>query len=82
MCNRPKPSLRDLESATMRFCGWQWDTLYNSFVGGNKHPYTRDGQLQDRCFESLYILTLLEKGFGFDRDERSITFALEVSSAC
>lgn len=75
---RPKPSLSDLEMAAFQFCGWNWEELFDSFVNNNPHPFTRQSQLHDRCFESLYIITLLEKGFGFDRHERSITFALEV----
>lgn len=62
----------------MQFCGLQWDELSTSF-SMNKHEFTREGQLHDRCFESTYIITLLERGFGFDRHERTITYALEVS---
>ena len=43
------------------------------------HSYTYPSQLPHRCLEALYIVTLLEKGFGFAPDSRSITFALEVS---
>ena len=42
------------------------------------HQYTYTSQLPYRCLEALYIVTLLEKGFGFERDDRSITYALEV----
>lgn len=67
-----------MEKVAFDFCGMEWNGLLNSFMTENRHVYTRDDQLHDRCFESLYIITLLEKGFGFDRFERSITFALEV----
>jgi hypothetical protein len=55
-----------------------WDELYSSFHGPNRHPYTASNQLHDRCFEVLYIVTLLEKGFGFDKHGRNIIYALEV----
>eukprot|EP00981_Chlorochromonas_danica_P014747 scaffold8739_cov173-Ochromonas_danica.AAC.6 len=74
----PAPSLDEIESAAMTFCGMEWSSLYEAFQGPAKHPWTATDQLQDRCFEVLYIITLLEKGFGFDRHGRSITFALEV----
>jgi hypothetical protein len=56
----------------------KWSDLYEEFTERNPHTYTRENQLPDRCFEALYITTLLEKGFGFDHHERSITYALEV----
>ena len=43
-----------------------------------KHKYTRDWQLQNRCFEGLYISTLLEHGFGIDGSQKMVTLALEV----
>lgn len=45
------------------------------------HPYTQEVQLGDRCYESLYVLVLLERGFGFHRHGRNITFALEVKGS-
>lgn len=56
-----------------------WHQLEAAFLGANRHQWTEPEQLKDRCFEALYILTLLEKGFGFDRHARHITYALEVS---
>ena len=74
----PSPSLAELEAAALDFCAMDWRGLERSAQGANQHPYTLDSQLADRCFEVLYIITLLEKGFGFDREDRSITYALEV----
>ncbi|RYH16494.1 hypothetical protein EON65_29995 [archaeon] len=74
----PNPSLAELEAAALNFCSMNWPILKQSAQGANQHPYTLDTQLADRCFEVLYIITLLEKGFGFDREDRSITYALEV----
>lgn len=75
----PKPNLNELEMAAIQFCSWSWPELYDEVVNHRPHPYTREGQLHERCFESLYIITLLEKGFAFDKTERTITYALEVS---
>jgi hypothetical protein len=73
----PKPTLAEVEEAAIQFCSQHWSKVSELFHQ-DRHPYTRDIQLHDRCFESLYIITLLEKGFGFDRHERTITYALEV----
>jgi hypothetical protein len=43
-----------------------------------KHKYTRSDQLQYRCLEGVYLLNLLENGFGFNRNSRNITLALDV----
>lgn len=45
----------------------------------NRHQFTRTSQLPNRCIEGLYLVTLLQDGFGFDVDDRRITYALEVS---
>lgn len=74
----PAPTLHEIESAAVAFCGMDWNQLKADFHGANQHAWTTPEQLPDRCFEVLYIITLLEKGFGFHRFERNITFALEV----
>jgi hypothetical protein len=43
-----------------------------------RHKYTNDNRVQYRCLESVYIITLLEYGFGFHGTHRNITLALEV----
>ncbi len=75
---RPQPTIEEVEQAALEFCGMLWSNLYEEYTDRNPHPYTRENQVSDRCFEILYIVTLLERGFGFDRHERSITFAQEV----
>jgi hypothetical protein len=76
-CDRPNPSIAELETAAEEFCAMPWANV-SAMHRDNKHPHTYKGQLPDRCMQSLYIVTLLEKAFGFDRHERSITLALEV----
>jgi hypothetical protein len=73
----PTPSLEELEVAAMQFCGLEWAPLLSNYQL-NPHPFTFENQLPDRCFESLYIITILERGFAFDRHSRTITYALEV----
>lgn len=74
----PAPSLHEVEEAAHHFCGMSWDALKADYEGVDRHAWTTPEQLSDRCFEVLYIITILEKGFGFDKFARSITFALEV----
>lgn len=78
---RPTPSLEELETAAFQFCGLQWETVLADLQGAKPHPYTRAELLPNRCFEALYIITLLEKGFAFDRHTRTITYALEVDGS-
>lgn len=74
----PTPSLAELEEAAQAFCHLSWSTVHSDYLAHGPNPFTREDQLSDRCFESLYIITILEKGFAFDRHSRNITFALEV----
>jgi hypothetical protein len=74
----PSPSLDEIGAAAATFCSMDWAELEGQAHGPSRHPFTAPDQLHDRCFEVLYIITLLEKGFGFDRHDRSITYALEV----
>jgi GDA1/CD39 (nucleoside phosphatase) family len=53
--------------------------MENMLGDGKTHPYTKDSKLAYRCMEALYMVTLLEHGFGFDGQSRNITLALEVS---
>lgn len=60
------------------FCALSWTTLEDLYHVERGHSYTYTSQLPHRCLEALYIVTLLEKGFGFAPDSRAITYALEV----
>lgn len=59
------------------FCALDWDLVKARFDADN-HPYTLGHQLPARCLEGLYLVLLLERGFGFARHDRDITYALEV----
>jgi hypothetical protein len=76
---RPTPTLAELEEAVINFCALPWADVEHAYYNGKPHSYTYPAQLPYRCLEALYIVTLLEKGFGFDRHARDITLALEVS---
>jgi hypothetical protein len=53
---------------------------YDHSVNGNKgrHKKTSAENLPSRCVEAMYLSLLLEEGFGFDLDQRSLTLALKV----
>lgn len=74
----PTPSIAELRVAAEAFCGLSWTTLEELYHVERGHSYTYTSQLPHRCMEALYIVTLLEKGFGFAQDSRAITYALEV----
>ena len=75
---RPTPSIAELREAADQFCSLSWPALEELYHVERGHSYTYPSQLPHRCLEALYIVTLLEKGFGFDKDSRAITLALEV----
>lgn len=75
--DRPTPTVAELERAALDFCGLDWAVVRQRHED-DAHPYTLPHQLSDRCLEGLYMVLLLERGFGFQRHERAITYALEV----
>ena len=79
MSLRPNPSIAELRVAADRYCALPWAVVDEQFHVHKGHAFTYTSQLPFRCLEALYIVTLLEKGFGFDKDARDITLALEVS---
>ena len=74
---RPNPTIREMKIAAHQFCSFHWEALKEDF-DSNKHAYTRTFQLPQRCVEALYMVTLLERGFGLDEDYKGVTIALEV----
>ena len=50
-------------------------------IEDNAHEFTRREVLPDRCFESVYMVTLLRDGFGFELDSRDITFTFLVDGS-
>ncbi len=78
LCVRPNPSIAELRVAADRYCALPWTVVDEQYHVHKGHAFTYTSQLPFRCLEALYIVTLLEKGFGFDKDARDITLALEV----
>ena len=75
--NWPNPTINELETAAHKFCEFEWSTVESTMIP-SPHKFTRDDQIVNRCLEGLYLVTLLEYGFGFDGDARDITLALEI----
>ena len=73
----PTPTIAELESAVNSFCSLR-NHEANRSMQIKKHKYTRPDQLQYRCLEGVYLLNLLENGFGFNRHSRNITLALDI----
>jgi len=76
----PRPSLVELEAVIDLMCSgdYSWvDTqtkeksTSHQFTGADNAPY--------RCFQANYMLILLREMYGFPKDERKVTFALEAS---
>lgn len=57
------------------FISYQQDL---SQIPGKAHEFTRPAVLPDRCFESVYMVTLLRDGFGFKPESKDITFTFLV----
>jgi len=72
----PAPSIRDLTQVSKRFCDMDWSDVEGKY--GALHDWSYAEQLPGRCFEVVYITSLLQYGFGFDPDSRDITYALDV----
>lgn len=57
------------------FISYQQDL---SQIPGKTHEFTRPAVLPYRCFESVYMVTLLRDGFGFKPESKDITFTFLV----
>lgn len=77
----PKPSIHELSTAIDSFCSKHWidDLMYEQ--GDDIHQFTRKEILAERCFESVYIISLLRDGFGFDLHARDITYSFLVDGS-
>lgn len=75
----PTPSLAELGAALPRLCSMDWHGELQHYHG--RHAFTRAEVLPHRCFEAVYMVTLLRDGFGFDSAARDITFAYTVQDS-
>lgn len=74
---RPTPTIDELQDSIKQFCSMHWGGDGSHLMG--RHKFTSDEKLPYRCLESVYIVTLLEFGFGFHGSHRNITLANEVN---
>lgn len=77
----PNPSLHELSNAIESFCAKDWFEEVMTSHEINMHEFTRAEILAERCFESVYIVTLLRDGFGFDIHSRDITYSFHVDGS-
>jgi Golgi nucleoside diphosphatase len=77
----PKPSIHELSAAVESFCSKHWLHDIKHKVGDDLHEFTRAEILSERCFQSVYIVTLLRDGFGFDVHSRDITYSFLVDGS-
>mmetsp|Transcript_8047 Transcript_8047/g.15161 ORF Transcript_8047/g.15161 Transcript_8047/m.15161 type:complete len:563 (-) Transcript_8047:49-1737(-) len=75
----PTPSIAELTHALDMLCSKEWTDLEPRKE--NIHEFTRPSVLPDRCFESVYMVTLLRDGFGFEMESRDITFTFLVDGS-
>jgi hypothetical protein len=75
----PNPSIQELADALEGLCSREWVDLEK--IQHHAHAYTRPAVLPHRCFESVYLVTLLKDGFGFASESRDITFAYTVDGS-
>jgi hypothetical protein len=76
----PSPTIQDLATALDSLCSrhWQGDL---QLIQHEAHTYTRADVLPDRCFESVYMVSLLRDGYGFHPSSQDITFSYLVQGS-
>ena len=70
----PTPTLHELSNTLNGLCSRPYQELLKL-----EHSFTSQEVLPHRCFETVYMVTLLKDGFGFDPNERSITYTFLVN---
>ena len=73
----PTPSIDELSQALHTFCGREWTGDLEE-IQHTAHIHSRAEILPHRCFESVYLVTLLRDGYGFHPSSRDITFSFHV----
>jgi len=76
----PRPSIEELANALEGLCSRSWDDDLAD-IQDNAHEFTRAEVLPHRCFESVYMVTLLRDGFGFHPHSRDIEFTFLVDGS-
>lgn len=78
--NWPRPSIDELSNALDGLCSRHWKGDLED-IQHNAHQFTRAAVLPHRCFESVYMVTLLRDGFGFAPESRDIEFTFLVDGS-
>lgn len=76
----PTPTLHELTHALPLLCDRAWHDVLNHH-DATPHAYTQPHLLPHRCADAAYMVALLQHGFGFDPQARSIEFALDVNGS-
>lgn len=69
----PTPTVEELGDALDGLCSRKWHSDLEE-IKNNSHAFTSASVLPHRCFESVYLVTLLKDGFRFHPQSRDITF--------
>ena len=72
----PTPSIQELHDALDGLCSREWHS--DMALQEGVHEYSRPAVLPHRCIESVYLVTLLKDGFGFEPSSRDITFTYKL----
>ena len=76
----PTPSINELSDALDGLCRRSWTGDLED-IAHDAHAFTQADALPHRCFEAVYLVTLLRDGFGFDPEARDITFSFLVDGS-
>jgi len=69
----PTPTVEELGDALDGLCSRKWHGDLEE-IKNDSHAFTSASVLPHRCFESVYMVTLLTDGFRFHPQSRDITF--------
>lgn len=76
----PSPTLEELSQALPGLCSRQWEGDLE-FYQQSTHKFTRPEILPHRCFEAVYLVSLLRDGFGFDPKARDVSFIFDIDGS-
>jgi len=76
----PRPTLAELEAVIDLMCAGDYSWVdKQTQQKSTAHQFTAEDNAPYRCFQANYMLILLREIYGFPKDARKVTFALEAS---
>eukprot|EP00438_Fugacium_kawagutii_P000211 Skav202889 [mRNA] locus=scaffold1424:194636:217240:+ [translate_table: standard] len=76
----PRPTLEELEGVIDLMCAGDYSWVDKQTQGkSTAHQFTAADNAPYRCFQANYLLILLGEIYGFPKDARKVTFALEAA---